>query len=118
MVMRHPWVTKRGAWPLQTVREMGGCPEEEDEINPQLVSLPDMMSTLNVLDIPRQVSACWIFAHIQGFVLIITPPGQQHCTRLISTPFSLCTPIFEDIVLRACGETAGKEYLCFKICRK
>lgn len=60
VVMRHPWVTKRGAWPLQTVREMGGCPEEEDEINPQLVSLPDMMSTLNVLDIPRQVSACWI----------------------------------------------------------
>ncbi|KAK9905511.1 hypothetical protein WJX75_001206 [Coccomyxa subellipsoidea] len=54
IVMKHPWVTKRGAWPLQTVREMGGCPEEEEEINPQLVSLPDMMSTVNVLDIPRQ----------------------------------------------------------------
>lgn len=56
-VMRHPWVTKRGAWPLQTVREMGGVTEEEEEeINPQLVSLPDMMSTVNVLDVPRQVS--------------------------------------------------------------
>jgi hypothetical protein len=57
-IMRHPWVTKRGAWPLQTVREMGGVLEdEEDEINPQLVSLPDMMNTVNVLDVPRQVHA-------------------------------------------------------------
>lgn len=58
-VMKHPWVTKRGAWPLQTVREMGNCPEEEEEINPQLVSLPDMMSTVNVLDVPRQVRVLW-----------------------------------------------------------
>ena len=59
-VMRHPWVTKRSAWPLLTVREMGGCTEAMDDdmndINPQLVKLPDLMATSNVLDIPRQVS--------------------------------------------------------------
>ena len=58
-VMRHPWVTKRSAWPLLTVREMGGCTEAADDdmndINPQLVQLPDLMATSNVLDIPRQV---------------------------------------------------------------
>ncbi|CAK0783136.1 hypothetical protein CVIRNUC_006332 [Coccomyxa viridis] len=57
-VMRHPWVTKRSAWPLLTVREMGGCTEAADDdmndINPQLVQLPDLMATSNVLDIPRQ----------------------------------------------------------------
>lgn len=59
-VMRHPWVTKRGAWPLLTVREMGGCPDSEDDandLNPQLLQLPDLMATSNVLDIPRQVAA-------------------------------------------------------------
>ena len=65
--MRHPWVTKSGAWPLATLREMGGCCEggtasgqEEDDClvtNPQLVPLPDLMATVNVLDIPRQVIA-------------------------------------------------------------
>lgn len=57
-VMRHPWVTKRGAWPLLTLREMGGCMEADDdmnELNPQLMQLPDLMATSNVLDIPRQV---------------------------------------------------------------
>ena len=66
-VMKHAWVTKRGAWPLQTVREMGGCPEEEEDINPQLVALPDMMSTMNVLDIPRQVSVHPIITPINLF---------------------------------------------------
>jgi hypothetical protein len=72
IVMKHPWVTKRGAWPLQTVREMGGCPEEEEEINPQLVSLPDMMSTVNVLDIPRQVHFLY-HCTLASLYLISTP---------------------------------------------
>ena len=53
-VMKHPWVTKRGQWPLRTVREtvragdaIGADDEEPD--------MPDFMSTLNVLDIPRAV---------------------------------------------------------------
>ncbi len=49
--MKHPWVTRRGSWPLRTVKEMvrmGDTPE----LPPVL---PDLMSTLNVLDIPRQV---------------------------------------------------------------
>lgn len=65
-VMRHPWVTRSGAWPLATLREMGGCcaggsasgGEEEDDClvtHPQLVPLPDLMATVNVLDVPRQV---------------------------------------------------------------
>ena len=57
-VMRHPWVTKRGAWPLLTLREMGGCLEADDdmnELNPQLMQLPALMATSNVRDIPRQV---------------------------------------------------------------
>jgi len=50
-MMKHPWVTRRGSWPLRTVKEMvrmGDTPE----LPP---ALPDLMSTLNVLDIPRQV---------------------------------------------------------------
>jgi len=50
-MMKHPWVTRRGSWPLRTVKEMvrmGDTPE----LPPVL---PDLMSTLNVLDIPRQV---------------------------------------------------------------
>ncbi|DBB11245.1 hypothetical protein WJX82_004325 [Trebouxia sp. C0006] len=49
-MMKHPWVTRRGSWPLRTVKEMvrmGDTPE----LPPVL---PDLMSTLNVLDIPRQ----------------------------------------------------------------
>ncbi len=48
-------MTKRGAWPLLTLREMGGCLEADDdmnELNPQLMQLPDLMATSNVLDIP------------------------------------------------------------------
>lgn len=50
-MMKHSWVTRRGSWPLRTVKEMvhmGDTPE----LPPVL---PDLMSTLNVLDIPRQV---------------------------------------------------------------
>ena len=53
-MMKHPWVTRRGSWPLRTVKEMvrmGDTPE----LPPVL---PDLMSTLNVLDIPRQVDLC------------------------------------------------------------
>lgn len=49
-MMKHPWVTRRGSWPLRSVKEMvrqGDTPE----LPPVL---PDLMSTLNVLDIPRQ----------------------------------------------------------------
>ncbi|KAK9839649.1 hypothetical protein WJX81_003229 [Elliptochloris bilobata] len=67
-VMRHAWVTRRGAWPLRTVREMvraGLTPAEGDAADtprplealgkplPQ-AALPDMLSTINVLDVPRQ----------------------------------------------------------------
>lgn len=49
-MMKHPWVTRRGSWPLRTVKEMvqaGETPEQPPV-------LPDLMSTLNVLDVPRQ----------------------------------------------------------------
>ena len=73
--MRHAWVTRRGAWPLRTVREMvraGLAPAEDDPADtPRLpagaaglgqpslgpaapAALPDMLSTINVLDVPRQ----------------------------------------------------------------
>lgn len=56
-VMKHPWVTKRTQWPLRTVREtvkagdVIGADDMESE-------MPDFMSTLNVLDIPRAVPLC------------------------------------------------------------
>ncbi|KAK9823463.1 hypothetical protein WJX72_002919 [[Myrmecia] bisecta] len=49
-VMRHPWVTRQGAWPLRSIREMlrrGENPNAEPV-------LPDLMATMNVLDVPRQ----------------------------------------------------------------
>ena len=51
-VMKHSWVTKRGAWPLKSVREMlrEGVSLDESE-----AELPDLMATFNVLDVPRQV---------------------------------------------------------------
>ncbi len=73
--MRHPWVTRRGAWPLRTVREMvraGLSPAEGDAADAPLppagagfgntppgspAALPDMLSTINVLDVPRQARA-------------------------------------------------------------
>lgn len=51
-VMKHPWVTKRGQWPLKSVREMMHEHGKVDEDEPEL---PDLMSTFNVLDVPRQV---------------------------------------------------------------
>ena len=53
-VMHHPWVTKRGQWPLRTVRETvrAGDTIGADEMEPEM---PDFMSTLNVLDLPRAV---------------------------------------------------------------
>ena len=52
-VMKHPWVTKRGQWPLKSVREMI---KETGKIDDDDVILPDLMSTYNVLDVPRQAS--------------------------------------------------------------
>jgi hypothetical protein len=73
-VMRHDWVTKRGAWPLATMRELSGCAAAagggdetprgaanaaaaEDCLltNPAALQLPDLLSTMNVLDVPREV---------------------------------------------------------------
>ena len=73
-MMRHAWVTRRGAWPLRTVREMvraGLSPAEDDAADaPRALparrrvwqhaaggpvapaALPDMLSTINVLDVP------------------------------------------------------------------
>lgn len=50
-MMKHPWVTRRGSWPLRTVKEMVQAGETPE----QAPVLPDLMSTLNVLDVPRQV---------------------------------------------------------------
>lgn len=50
-MMKHPWVTRGGGWPLRSVKEMIRV-GERPELPPVL---PDLMSTLNVLDIPRQV---------------------------------------------------------------
>lgn len=50
-MMKHSWVTRRGSWPLRSVKEMIRV-GERPELPPVL---PDLMSTLNVLDIPRQV---------------------------------------------------------------
>jgi hypothetical protein len=52
-VMKHPWVTKRGQWPLRSVREM--VKEHGKVMNDDEPELPDLMSTYNVLDVPRQV---------------------------------------------------------------
>lgn len=49
-MMKHPWVTRGGGWPLRSVKEMIRV-GERPELPPVL---PDLMSTLNVLDIPRQ----------------------------------------------------------------
>ena len=50
-MMKHSWVTRRDSWPLRSVKEMIRV-GERPELPPVL---PDLMSTLNVLDIPRQV---------------------------------------------------------------
>ena len=55
-VMKHSWVTRSTQWPLRTVREMIRAGDTlGDDDAPEM---PDFMSTLNVLDIPRQVSGC------------------------------------------------------------
>ena len=51
-VMKHPWVTKRGQWPLKCVRDIFRDQGQLDEEEPEM---PDLMSTFNVLDVPRQV---------------------------------------------------------------
>ena len=51
--MKHPWVTKRGQWPLKSVKEMI---KETGKIDEDDVVLPDLMATHNVLDVPRQVA--------------------------------------------------------------
>ena len=69
-IMKHPWVTKQGAWPLATLREMGGrggSASEDAEsaaavedcllTAPGLLQLPDLMSTSHGLDVPREVRA-------------------------------------------------------------
>lgn len=53
-MMKHSWVTRCGSWPLRSVKEMIRV-GERPELPPVL---PDLMSTLNVLDIPRQVHNC------------------------------------------------------------
>jgi hypothetical protein len=73
-VMRHAWVTRRGAWPLRTVREMvaaglspaaggggdlppagaGSALARTPPGSPTAAALPDMLATINVLDVPRQ----------------------------------------------------------------
>lgn len=53
-MMKHPWVTRRGSWPLRSVKEMVQAGETPE----QAPVLPDLMSTLNVLDVPRQVCIC------------------------------------------------------------
>ena len=58
--MKHPWITRRGSWPLRSVKEMvrqGDTPE----LPPVL---PDLMSTLNVLDIPRQVCIAFLLLRL------------------------------------------------------
>jgi hypothetical protein len=58
-VMQHPWVTKQGAWPLRTMKEMlrsGAGPDDDDEDLENFGQMPDLMSTVNVLDVPRQVT--------------------------------------------------------------
>eukprot|EP00884_Botryococcus_braunii_P004062 jgi/Botrbrau1/13657/Bobra.0292s0007.1 len=56
-VMQHPWVTKQGAWPLRTMKEMlrsGAGPDDDDDDLENFGQMPDLMSTVNVLDVPRQ----------------------------------------------------------------
>lgn len=55
-VMKHPWVTKRGQWPLKSVREI--IREHGKFVDTEEPELPDLMSTYNVLDVPRQVGQC------------------------------------------------------------
>lgn len=58
-VMQHPWVTKQGAWPLRTMKEMlrnGAGPDDDDDDLESFGQMPDLMATVNVLDVPRQVT--------------------------------------------------------------
>ena len=51
-MMKHPWVTRRGSWPLRSMKEMVRSGEDLDEP----AEVPDLMNTFHVLDVPRQVS--------------------------------------------------------------
>ena len=73
-VMKHSWVTRSTQWPLRTVREMIRAGDTlGDDDAPEM---PDFMSTLNVLDIPRQVCSGG------GLVMLCTgPAAMPGCCR-------------------------------------
>ena len=79
-VMKHSWVTRGAQWPLRTVREMirAGDTLGDDEAP----EMPDFMSTLNVLDIPRQV-------RLAGATFISTAVKRVHD---MAWPGALGTP--------------------------
>ena len=81
-MMKHPWVTRRGSWPLRTVKEMVRV-GETPELPPVL---PDLMSTLNVLDIPRQVQHTPCPDKLRCYVVLFieTTAGCSMCFQATS----------------------------------
>ena len=94
-------MTKCGAWPLLTLREMGGCPEADEDandLNPQLVQLPDLMATSNVLDIPRQVLHVIHCTSTFNLVSTFTATALVHLQPMASASrlgYSKCSPFRE-----------------------
>ena len=74
-MMKHPWVTRRGSWPLRSMKEMVRSGEDLDEP----AEVPDLMNTFHVLDVPRQVShppPCLdLRSRFQAFKAALRPSG-------------------------------------------
>ncbi len=82
--MKHPWVTRRGSWPLRSMKEMVRSGEDLDEP----AEVPDLMNTFHVLDVPRQVST----QSLSGCAQLILTFDAAQGPRVLSclTGLTLC----------------------------
>lgn len=83
-MMKHPWVTRRGSWPLRSMKEMVRSGEDLDEP----AEVPDLMNTFHVLDVPRQVST----QSLSGCAQLILTFDAAQGPRVLSclTGLTLC----------------------------
>ena len=79
-MMKHPWVTRRGSWPLRSMKEMVRSGEDLDE------PVPDLMNTFHVLDVPRQVSKRSVSGSAQS---VHSVQGSAEALRCWSCLFGL-----------------------------
>ena len=78
-MMKHPWVTRRGSWPLRSMKEMVRSGEDLDE----QAEVPDLMNTFHVLDVPRQVSQQCLSGSAQSKVCeVALRPSDVGAARL------------------------------------